>query len=260
LRTAATSLAETPRTVPQALCPLIEALGTREFRHRLFASVERMIGAGATAVYAAAGAGLRPVLGDWQAGHGQLERHTREFAGRYAALDPAYRAFGDLVQRPGARACLTTSVARDELPHPGHRILMDEARFADRIVTLFPAPGAAGWFSLHVLRCRSHGPVSDRMLSRFAEAAPVLGSLIGRHLDMAAGVEARLLARFPQLTAREAGVCLALLRGRSAPGIALDLGLEVSSVHTYRKRAYRKLGVGSLPALFQLLFNGDEIG
>jgi DNA-binding CsgD family transcriptional regulator len=46
-------------------------------------------------------------------------------------------------------------------------------------------------------------------------------------------------------------VCEALLRGRRAPEIAAALGIRVSSVQTYRERAYAKAGVASLLELFQ---------
>jgi len=249
LRIAAASLGQAPRAAPEALCALIDALGTPAFPHELFRSVERMIGAGAAAVYVPARTGLRPVIGDWQAGGGQLERHTTEFAGRYADGDPAYRAFS----QAGGGACLTTCVARDELPHPGHRLLMEEAGFVSRVVSLFPG------FSLHVLRGREHGELSDRRLQRFAQAAPVLGSLISRHLRWSS-LERRLLAHCPALTPREAAVCSALLSGSSSREIAARLGIGIASVQTYRKRAYRKLGVGGLPALFHLLLNGERFG
>ncbi len=242
MRTALASFAETPRAIPEALCPLIDSLGTPAFERQLFRSVEGMIGAGAAAVYVPLRTGLRPVLGDWQAGQGQLERHTTEFAGRYASEDPAYRAFGQM----HGPLCLTTCVAREELPHPGHRLLMEEAGFVSRVVSLFPR------FSLHVLRGREHGELSDAMLERFAQAAPVLGSLISRHLRWSS-LEVRLLARCPALTPREAAVCSALLAGAPSREIAARLGIGLASVQTYRKRAYRKLGVGSLPELFARL-------
>jgi DNA-binding CsgD family transcriptional regulator len=63
----------------------------------------------------------------------------------------------------------------------------------------------------------------------------------------------RLRARCPSLTRREISVCESLLRGRSAPEVAAVLGIRVCSVQTYRKRAYTKLGVSSLPELFNQL-------
>ena len=80
----------------------------------------------------------------------------------------------------------------------------------------------------------------------------MFASLISRHLR-GPEVDSRLRALCPELTAREAAVCCDLLRGRSAPQVAAALGVRVSSVHTYRKRAYAKLGIASLPELFQRL-------
>ena len=80
----------------------------------------------------------------------------------------------------------------------------------------------------------------------------MFGSLIARHLR-GPDLEARLRALCPALAAREVAVCGALLRGRTAAEVAAALGIRVSSVQTYRKRAYAKLGAASLAELFQRL-------
>jgi DNA-binding CsgD family transcriptional regulator len=228
--------------MPDRLCHLIESVGTPAFPGLMFDSVERMLGGAAAAVYAfSPHHGTRMVIGDWQKGQGQLARHTGEYAGRYATRDPARRAARD-------GCVVTTCLSRDELPDPGHRALLEEAGFTWRVATLFPA-GNDGWYGLHVLL--PHGPSDDTFL-RFSQAAPVFGSLISRHLR-AAQLEPRLRALCPALTAREAAVCGELLRGRASPEIARLLGVRVSSVQTYRKRAYAKLGVANLPELFQRL-------
>lgn len=232
----------TPSGVPDRLCHLIESLGTTAFPGLLFDSVERMLGGAAAAVYSFSPRhGTRMVIGDWARGPGQLARHTGEYAGHYASHDPARRA-----ARNGC--VVTTCLGREELPHPGHRALLEEGGFTSRVAAIFPA-GDDTWYGLHVLLPR--GP-SDAEFFHFSQAAPVFGSLISRHLHPSQ-LEARLRALCPALTAREAAVCRALLRGRSSPEIAGSLGLRVSSVQTYRKRAYAKLGVASLPELFQRL-------
>jgi len=48
-------------------------------------------------------------------------------------------------------------------------------------------------------------------------------------------------------------VCEAMLRGQSAAQAGAALGIRASSVQTYRKRAYAKLGVSTLTGLFQRL-------
>ncbi|MFZ6645915.1 helix-turn-helix transcriptional regulator [Undibacterium sp. TJN25] len=54
----------------------------------------------------------------------------------------------------------------------------------------------------------------------------------------------------PRLTARELDVCAGLLLGRTYEGIALDLGVSLATVKTYRARAYEKLGIHFKSQLF----------
>jgi len=54
------------------------------------------------------------------------------------------------------------------------------------------------------------------------------------------------------LSERERRVCLGILSGRKAEAIAADLGVAASTVITYRKRAYAKLGITSRAGLFAI--------
>lgn len=54
------------------------------------------------------------------------------------------------------------------------------------------------------------------------------------------------------LSDRERWVCLGILRGLKSEQIAHDLGIGVTSVATYRKRAYAKLGINAKGALFAI--------
>jgi DNA-binding CsgD family transcriptional regulator len=68
------------------------------------------------------------------------------------------------------------------------------------------------------------------------------------------GLVARALARHraPSLTERERQVCARIIAGFGTEAIALDLGIGMASVATYRKRAYGRLGIASQHALFAL--------
>ena len=54
------------------------------------------------------------------------------------------------------------------------------------------------------------------------------------------------------LSTREKSICEAMLRGLTADAIAWELGISSSTVKTYRRRAYEKLGINSKSALFEL--------
>lgn len=54
------------------------------------------------------------------------------------------------------------------------------------------------------------------------------------------------------LSEREREVCSGILAGRKAEAIAADCDISANSVVTYRRRAYRKLGINSRAELFAL--------
>lgn len=56
-------------------------------------------------------------------------------------------------------------------------------------------------------------------------------------------VQARLAQAYPALTVREREICARTLTGQTARAIGEELALGVSTVLTYRQRAYQKLGM-----------------
>jgi DNA-binding CsgD family transcriptional regulator len=66
------------------------------------------------------------------------------------------------------------------------------------------------------------------------------------------------LAPFDRLTAREREVCERIVLGYTSIGIGLDLDIALSSVLTYRKRAYAKLGIGTQNELFALCLDASR--
>ena len=53
-------------------------------------------------------------------------------------------------------------------------------------------------------------------------------------------IEQRLGSIFYSLTGRERAVCARTMVGMTAEAIALELGISISSVLTYRRRAYER--------------------
>ncbi|MGD9862333.1 MAG: LuxR C-terminal-related transcriptional regulator [Pseudodonghicola sp.] len=79
---------------------------------------------------------------------------------------------------------------------------------------------------------------------------PLLGRLALIHFGTRLGSGAP--PALAVLSERERAVCLGILAGRKAEQIAADLGVAPSSVVTYRRRAYEKLGIASRGALFAI--------
>ena len=67
-----------------------------------------------------------------------------------------------------------------------------------------------------------------------------------------AALAARLGRIYPSLTGRELDVCEGLLIGRTYDGIAVDLGLSVATIKTYRARAFDKMGINFKSQLFAI--------
>ncbi len=61
--------------------------------------------------------------------------------------------------------------------------------------------------------------------------------------DIAEKITVKLAEQYPQLTGRERLVCGYTLAGYTAEAIGLILGVGMSTIITYRRRAYSRLGV-----------------
>jgi DNA-binding NarL/FixJ family response regulator len=61
------------------------------------------------------------------------------------------------------------------------------------------------------------------------------------------------------LSTREASVCSAFIKGMTTLSIAEAMGLKASTIETYAKRAFTKLGVSSRRGLLSLVHSGEAV-
>jgi len=104
------------------------------------------------------------------------------------------------------------------------------------------------------------GPFAEYYVRQLNGAAELLMTFLRRHAEL------RAAARQPSglspdqalelvgtlhagLPPREREVCAGILRGLSMKAVARELGIAASSAITYRRRAYRRLGVSSAAGL-----------
>ncbi len=78
----------------------------------------------------------------------------------------------------------------------------------------------------------------------------LISILVSKHFELNESL--RLEGPLAFLSEREQQVCRSVLRGQKNETIAAELNVAVSSVITYRKRAYEKLGISSRAQLFAL--------
>jgi DNA-binding CsgD family transcriptional regulator len=121
---------------------------------------------------------------------------------------------------------------------------------------------------VNAYRDRESGPFSPTEIDCFEAAAPILMASLEKHQQL---VEAARDAISPNnsdtqakrriamddagLSQREAQVLAAILSGMDQNAIAKAIGVKASSVVTYRRRGYAKLGVQSRAELRARVFN-----
>jgi DNA-binding CsgD family transcriptional regulator len=152
---------------------------------------------------------------------------------------------------------------RVDVAHVGDEVMRETIwpRIRDRLVVA----GRSGdcTYSMSILR-EGRGGFTQAEIERVADSADVLISLLAKHAELTgtpsrdvAGVISSLpeieacIAALSPLTRREAEVCARILYGLTTTGIALDLGVSNETVKTFRKLAYRRLGIGSERELLQ---------
>ena len=124
-------------------------------------------------------------------------------------------------------------------------------------------------YQLNVFRSLKKGPFKDEELQQLEQLLPMVMNLVLAHFQIC-GIdewqrhnEKHLVSSyrdngvpgFDSLTGQETIVCDLIVYGLTTDGIAADMGVSISSVKTYRNRAYNKLGISSKSELFAMIIN-----
>lgn len=205
----------------------------------------------------------------------RAERLASDYVGGYFADDPNFAA----VERLRQGMATTTDIMPLDLQ--GDYDAAYRRHFFERNDLIDKASIAAavesGVVYCNFYRMGGSGRYSPEDWRRLTHFLPLVTSLIAAHYKMrhaypaadatADGSGARSLIHsvigraappFDRLTGREREVCARVLLGFTSEAIALDLGIASSSVATYRKRAYHKLGIASQNELFSLCLAAIE--
>jgi DNA-binding CsgD family transcriptional regulator len=259
-------ISEQPTTTASALLGVLTNamahLGQSRFDQTLLDSMHPVLPAASWSVYRT-GPLCEPAI-FMSASHGVPDT-TRDCWRAY--LSGPYRSDRTLLNRTqtsGPTRSTTSQISHitaQEVP-PEHRAKVYEAHGVAERVSIVEPEGEGALFAINFYRHQHQRPFDDAQISAVEHLAPALLAMAHKHLDFwmpdaKAAQFTRLLAKLhainPNLTPRECQVCAGVLQGLTFDGIACQLGLSVTSVKTYRNRAFARLGIHFRNELFALM-------
>ncbi|HWT37604.1 MAG TPA: helix-turn-helix transcriptional regulator [Paraburkholderia sp.] len=198
-------------------------------------------------------------------------RFLRDVADTYArhfyALDGNQKIVSSARNdKPGATLVLHQQTSEDILNEAYRAACYQQPNVSDR-VSLLVQPTADIWLSVNLYRDRRFGNYHPREIALIEAMAPLIAHAAKHHYaicgqrDMAIShlMLARVRGLCPELSKRELDVLTGVLEGRSAQEIGDTMGIKATSVVTYQKRAFRRLGISSQRQLFALCIGPGKL-
>lgn len=235
----------------RAIAPLIEAVGTDAFAPRLFDVLHDAIGCVHVSAFAMGTVARSVILAENEGDVHVARELGRRYVEHYWRLDPV-----NVVRPEEAGRGFMLETGPKDIGHPDYRRDCYTAVDIGARVSLCETR-PCGTLRLNFYARNAFRPESVR---RIAQAADLLMPFLWRQGSghfarpaTAGEFEPRLRMVAPDLTDREREVCALIALGVSSEGIALRLALRLNTVLTYRKRAYKRLGISSQNELLRLI-------
>jgi DNA-binding CsgD family transcriptional regulator len=148
----------------------------------------------------------------------------------------------------GGHACMLRMNA-NQAPNADHRDVIYVRHGMVERVSLARRESDGSVLALNLYKHVHQHPFDDAELGHCARLGKVLLALASRHVELRHGRcadrRSALKLRCPELTEREMDVLARLLDGMTYHGIAADMALSLSTVKTYRERAFERMGIHS---------------
>ena len=243
-------LIETPGSGAEVYAQLMDAVGTSRMDRTLFDCANHIHRVDEIFGFTLdADAPPRPI--GWIGARADAAARVSLYAERFYRLDPLIR---DLRHAPRKGAVFLRSTRATAISDEEYRwYCYDLPRLEEKISVARPTEN--GWNILNFYRrdpCRPDQVAELATFGMFALAAIAkhghllsLKEVVPVASDPADRVAQQLRHRFPGLSQREAQVCASSLLGAKSPDIGRRLGVAPSTVLTYRRRAYERLGIRS---------------
>jgi DNA-binding CsgD family transcriptional regulator len=236
----------------------IEALGSAQFPLAATTAVQRLAHVDRFYVFdiPSGAKALRSLIQFYEPEKPRVSSFT--YARHYMPLDPVWRA----ISTARSKSAIQVRCGPGDIIVDAYRRMLERCDIVERVSFLRPI--VSGWRCMTVARTRKSGPFDDEEVAVLGGFAGLLMPMINRNETLSmhgnkspdhdvAELEGRFARLFPDLTGRERQTCARAAIGMTVEGAALDLDIATSSILTYRKRAYRRLGVTSAYELARLV-------
>jgi DNA-binding CsgD family transcriptional regulator len=186
--------------------------------------------------------------------------YLRTVADVYAQRFHAFDGIQPILTAPDATLPVLHRQSSRDIGHATYRqVCYARPGVSERLALLVPQPGNV-WLTVNFYSGALSGGFQSGEIARIQTIAPLVAHAVAQHWTLSrrdaaddAPVNERLMKLCPELSRREREVLYGVLSGRATPEIAEQLGVQPSSVISYQKRAYRRLGVSGQRQLFALV-------
>jgi DNA-binding CsgD family transcriptional regulator len=241
----------------EAAAGLVETVGTPDFGGSLMKAGQEVLGADFCTLFLFRREGSPACLAaSGIKSTGLAQQASRKYIERHWQMDPTLSLdmSGEIVMHHFQATQFSDGAYRHEC--------YDVLNIGDRLTVLFLESSL--FLRLSFYRSRRRWPFGDPEMGKLTQSQGLFREASRRHhslsaasgIDPATGVPSmdvmasRLSKLGRGLSDREIQVCCRIISGMTTEAIALDLGVGVASVVTYRKRSYAKLGICSQNELF----------
>ncbi|MCA0420857.1 MAG: helix-turn-helix transcriptional regulator [Proteobacteria bacterium] len=235
------------RSILATMPRVIESVGRADFSSGLFDIARRFTGTEIVTAFVAAPDGeVHTLLAEnhYNSGQPALEI-ARRYVSRHWRADPANAIPLDDGDEAG---CWGVRMKAGDIESSAYR---SECYLSVGLSERFSLlqRREAGTLRLSIYRRRKES-FSESEIDNLVESAPLLMAALWRHYEVTKPAGGR---GAPGLSKRERDVCALVAAGLTSEGIALELGVGINTVLTYRKRAYARLGISSQNELMRIL-------